>query len=391
MLSYVAQSLSGQSGSAQSALDVLIALLASQYRIVVYTRASCPIPSISGSDTFYEPIWCLSIKSAPFPRRLSSNLPEQLTAWFSKIREIARRRHFNALSRLVLVNSLANHDYFSAIKPRFRGKKVLVVRESPFHYNGPWRLKPFDWAINAMKDYDKYIFVSSRCRDSWIELMQISKEDTYYIPNCSREDLIDEIKERDPKITREQLGLPEDKFVLACVGSIQYRKGQDLLVNVCDELFTLIPNLFICLIGPAVGEWGETLCAHIRSTYPETRFKCFGGQLNALEYIHASDLLVLPSRAEAMPRVILEAMTLKRPVLASDVDGIPELIEDNVTGLLFNHDHPERLLNGIVQIAKDRHKGMELSAKACDKYWSRFSRSHQIERFNKVIRSLIED
>jgi glycosyltransferase involved in cell wall biosynthesis len=391
MLSYVSEYFSGQFGAAQSALDVLIALLANQYNVAVYTKKSFPIPPISNDDKFNDPKWCLSIKSAPVPRRFSSELPENLAAWLSKMREIARQQYFKAASTLVFVNSLANHDFFHSIKPRIHGKRVLVVRESPRHYDGPWRLKPFDWAVNGMKDYDKYIFVSSRCRDKWLELLQLHEKKAFYVPNCCREDLIEEIKKTDRENARKKLGLPKDKFIVACVGSIQLRKGQDLLVDAGDELVTLIPDLFICLIGSEIGEWGKRLCTHISNRYPDSLFKSVGKQMNALEYIHAADLLVLPSRAEAMPRVILEAMALETPVLASDVDGIPELIDDNVTGLLFKHDHPEGMINGMAELALNHQKRADFSARACKKYWDSFSRRHQIQRFNKVIKDLLRD
>ncbi|MBW1799763.1 MAG: glycosyltransferase family 4 protein [Deltaproteobacteria bacterium] len=391
MLSYISEYFRGYSGAAQSAMDVLIALLANQYKVAVYTTKRRPIPTIPGRFEPGHPKWCLPLDRAPLPRPFSSEFPDQFSTWFSAMRGIARQRYFKAISRLVIVNSLANHDFFHAITPRIHGKRVLVVRESPRHYDGPWRLKPLDWAVNAMKDYDRYIFVSSRCRDKWLERLHISEKKAFYIPNCCREDLIEETRETDRASTRKKLGLPRDKFMVVCVGSVQQRKGQDLLVDAFDELVTLIPELFLCLVGSVIGEWGETLCARISSRYPDSIFKCVGKQMNAMEYIHAADLLVLPSRAEAMPRVILEAMALETPVLASNVDGIPELIEDNVTGLLFNHDHPEGMIHGMVEFASNHQKRADLSARARDKYWGHFSREHQIRRFNHVIKDLMSD
>ncbi len=68
-----------------------------------------------------------------------------------------------------------------------------------------------------------------------------------------------------------------------------------------------------------------------------------------MDLLHAADVLAFPSRAEAMPRTILEAMVMKKPIVASDVDGIPELIEDGKTGLLFASGDSQGLLEGLLR------------------------------------------
>jgi glycosyltransferase involved in cell wall biosynthesis len=67
----------------------------------------------------------------------------------------------------------------------------------------------------------------------------------------------------------------------------------------------------------------------------------------------AFDVAVLPSHREAQGLSILEAMALSRPVVASDVGGIPEMIEDGVTGILVPHDQPEVLAAAIVRLLSD--------------------------------------
>ena len=70
----------------------------------------------------------------------------------------------------------------------------------------------------------------------------------------------------------------------------------------------------------------------------------FTGRRDDIPAVTASfDVAVLPSHREAQGLSILEAMALSRPVVASDVGGIPEMIEDGVTGVLVEHDQPELL------------------------------------------------
>lgn len=75
-----------------------------------------------------------------------------------------------------------------------------------------------------------------------------------------------------------------------------------------------------------------------------------------MKNLKASSLLVVPSRMESIPQVIKEAFFLKIPIIASNVGGIPELIEDEVNGLLVPPNEPEKLLHAINELLKDKER-----------------------------------
>ena len=74
----------------------------------------------------------------------------------------------------------------------------------------------------------------------------------------------------------------------------------------------------------------------------------------AMTVLKASSLLVIPSRMESIPQVIKEAFYLKIPTVATNVGGIPELIQDNVNGLLVTPENPEQLLETINKLLGDK-------------------------------------
>ena len=83
---------------------------------------------------------------------------------------------------------------------------------------------------------------------------------------------------------------------------------------------------------------------------------------NAMENLKASSIIVIPSRMESIPQVIKEAFYLKIPIIATNVGGIPELITDNVNGILVPPNSPELLQNAINKLLLDDETSKRLSA-----------------------------
>jgi glycosyltransferase involved in cell wall biosynthesis len=70
-----------------------------------------------------------------------------------------------------------------------------------------------------------------------------------------------------------------------------------------------------------------------------------------MDIFHAMDLLVLPSLTEGLPNVVLEAFTCAKPVIATGVGGVPEIVEDGINGLLLPKGKPNLLVESIKKLA----------------------------------------
>jgi len=249
-----------------------------------------------------------------------------------------------------------------------------------------------DWALEAMTAYSGFIFVSANCQEEWLTIGPLKGKRSYYIPNCCREHLVKDLVSQEHSKVRQRLGIPADKFVVVCVASLQPRKGQDLLVDLFPDLLAACPNLKMYLVGPTSAmapEWAEAQLNKVQSSGFNNNLEYVGSRANAIDFIYAADILILPSRAEAMPRVILEAMALKKPVIASNVDGIPELIEHEKEGLLFSPAQPQGLIDAFKRMVTEPDTRKLFAGRAQKKYWSKFSRAHQIAGYEEVIRAMM--
>lgn len=116
----------------------------------------------------------------------------------------------------------------------------------------------------------------------------------------------------------------------------------------------------------------------------------FVGEANSLDYLKIADALVLPSVSEAQPFVVLEAMALGVPVVASAVGGIPELLNEsgNECGLLFEVGDYEMLAKNVVKILKDKNL-WEIFSKNGIKKAKRFTLENFVKGYREIYDSFL--
>ena len=108
---------------------------------------------------------------------------------------------------------------------------------------------------------------------------------------------------------------------------------------------------------------------------------------DAMKIVQESQILVVPSRIESIPQVIKEAFFLQVPVIATNVGGIPELISNNITGLLVPPENPEEMINAINELLSDNNTKQRLSKNAFEFINKNFSWDVLIEKYIKLYES----
>jgi len=150
---------------------------------------------------------------------------------------------------------------------------------------------------------------------------------------------------------REEFGMEPESQIVGVVGRLELEKGHPTLLEAWPLVLREVPLAYLMIVGE-----GSRLDA-LQETAHElgiTRHVVFTGRRDDIPAVTAAfDVAVLPSYREAQGLTILEAMALSRPVVASNVGGIPEMIEDGVTGLLVPPHDPPALAAAIARLLRD--------------------------------------
>jgi glycosyltransferase involved in cell wall biosynthesis len=150
---------------------------------------------------------------------------------------------------------------------------------------------------------------------------------------------------------RQEHDLPADAVVIGAVGRLEPQKRFDVLIDVFAALAPTRPGLRLLIAGAG------SLRAALEQQIARLRLGAvcrLVGQADVIAFHHALDVFVQSSAYEGTPNVVLEAMALETPIVATAAGGTGELIEDGVHGLLVPTNDPDELRRAIERTLDDR-------------------------------------
>jgi glycosyltransferase involved in cell wall biosynthesis len=140
-------------------------------------------------------------------------------------------------------------------------------------------------------------------------------------------------------------GIPVSALIAGAVGRFSPEKGHKILIEAMDQIKASAENLYLVLCGDGVCQ--EDLEKLTKKLILTDRIKFLGFRSDIDNIYRLMDFLVLPSFTEGLPNVVLEAFAHKKPVVATRVGGIPELVSDGENGLLVSPNDIDDLAKGI--------------------------------------------
>lgn len=378
-----------KSGFNKAAGDILFSLLNSSHEITVLTHYNrIPLPEKTTKKfTIIKVPWQLE-----FPVINGISSLRSLGKWgYRSLQDLGRKNYTKKIKDfapdLIIINSYS--DY---LLPDIDYKKQVTIfishgdlESSRLSLNPKTNIEN---TVKLLANFNYLIFVSQNARKEWLSFDKLKQLKSFYIPNCADEKKAKLIMNSSKDIVKTRLGFDKSKFNVVCVANLDIRKGQDILINNFSSIIDKIPDINLYLVGEADSAFAISLKNEVELKGYKKEIIFCGVKMNALEYIFAADLFVLPSRAEALPLVILEAMVLKTPILASNVSGIPEMITDDIEGYLFPINNFDNLIFKL-EILYNNSQKRELFAKNANmKYWKVFQRENQIKNYISVLSSI---
>ena len=150
---------------------------------------------------------------------------------------------------------------------------------------------------------------------------------------------------------KQRLGLPIDRLLVGAVGRLCEEKGFDRLILAIDQLLAAGIDAQLCILGEG-GARGE-LESLVTGLGRQDRVRLVGYQSDTIDWYQAMDVFALSSLREGTPNVVLEAMALEVPLVATRIAGVPTLIEDGVNGLLVEPDDVSGLTHALGELLSD--------------------------------------
>lgn len=176
-------------------------------------------------------------------------------------------------------------------------------------------------------------------------------------------------RERDR--ARRELGLRPNQQVVMALSALREGKGLDVLLRAVASLARDHARLRLLVAGE--GPLRERLETLVRNCGLEGHVRWLGQRDDVAELLAAADVFVLPSLYEDFPAVLVSAMAAARPVVATRAGAIPEVVEDQRSGLLVPPGDAVKLAGAVDTLLRDPERAAALGAAACERARERFS------------------
>jgi glycosyltransferase involved in cell wall biosynthesis len=281
--------------------------------------------------------------------------------------------------------------FIGRLAAKLAGIPVVVhtIHGFAFHeFEKPWRRK-FFIALEkfAAKLCDKLIVISNPLRE-WGLRLGIGVP-WQYITIYSGID----IEKFQPSAAgvdgkKSELNIASGDKIIGMTAKLWPGKGHQYVLRAVKAVAAAVPNVKFVFVGE--GNLRQELTA-LAGQLDVASYVVFTGFRNDIaEITNIFDVAILPSLFEGMGRSILEAMSLAKPVVATRVGGIPDLVDDGVTGILIEPADSEALAGALIALLKDDALRLAMGKAAKNKIDAKFSAAVMVNAIQDVYEGLIK-
>ena len=335
--------------------------------------------------TEWEPrVFCLST-TGPFANVLEdAGIPvrcyDAVHLWDTPRVLWALRREFRAWSPAIVQTFLFHANILGRIAARWAGVPIVISGQRVAERRSSWYGRIDRWTNGLV---DRNVCVSQGVADYCERVVGLSPAKTVVIPNgvdlarFATADAVD----------WTTFGLPSSAQVLVTIGRLEPQKGVDDLLAAMSEVIPTAPQCHLVIAG----DGPDRAALEQQSQQPPLRGRVWflGRRDDVPRLLNGAVALVLPSRWEGMPNVVLEAMAASKPVIATAVEGLSELVAPGRTGWLVQPSQPEALAAAILDALTDPERAVTLGREAQHIVNSSFTSERMVASYESLYRSLL--
>lgn len=239
-----------------------------------------------------------------------------------------------------------------------------------------------------LKRADEILTVSEAVRQKYIERERIALHrlmvlyngiDEHFIEKDSNEDALNNI--------RESYNITSSETIIGTLARLHPDKGIDILIKGFALSLKVLPGrLRLIIVGG--GPEDEMLKGLSKGLGIEEYVIFTGFQADVKKWLSLLDIFCLTSREEGLPQSILEAMSLGKPVIAANVGGVNEIIENNVSGLLIEPNNPQAFCDALIFLFRNPAISEKLGKAGPNLIRNKFLLSQALDRLEMIYSSL---
>ena len=250
------------------------------------------------------------------------------------------------------------HAAFATLGLRHRPVQICTCHDMGMRLSNRKLRWLFKWSLTRTAEV---AMVGKQVYERYLSLGLVQADRAHAVLNGIPVDRFTASRERRSN-ARSELGLNEQDLVIGCVGRLVPLKNHQRMIDVMPSLLTQHPGLKLVIVGD--GERRQALTDQIKQLGLEANVLLAGQRSNVSDLLPAFDIFALPSQTEGVSIALLEACATGLAVVATNVGGNPEIVRDQVTGLLIPTDDNAALEAALSQLldTPDRRQGLGLRA-----------------------------
>jgi len=289
--------------------------------------------------------------------------------WFGQLREIVRVEQIDVIH----AHEFAMNSYGSILSG-LTGVPVITTVHGKSYYHEKWRRRI---AYRLIARWSKMVAVSEDIRNFLITRVGIKADQVMTIRNG--------IDVNSYIVPVDEDGAPEkerQEYVIGTVGSLYPVKGHTYLLKALAIVLKTHPDVVCKIAGQ--GHLMSQLQAEAADLGIANRATFLGLRDDIPQYLQSIDVFVLPSLSEGLPLSVLEAMAAGKPVIATNVGGVSEVVQDQRTGFVVPPKDPETMANRILQVMADRAMAERLGRAGREKVERDFSLDTMTQQYEAL-------